>query len=720
MAARFFQVVALALTVVAFLVLAGQPLDVGTEPGDTAAAGSVQQVGPGTTAPEDTSASDTTTTSTTQPGLQGAGPRPGGTPEDGVTLVDQTDWLEQGEPFDIWVSVGRDVDPDDALVIDLHAPVTSRSQFTETLAGRLLGARRAEFVIPIAELPDGPVGSSHVRLTPERTDAPGERLLRPLPRAGVYPLVVSLRPAEADDDPPDPFTTYLVRTPSDRTVPLRVAVVQPFRSDLAIQPDGDVDISAPELDRLQGIAVVLATTTDTPMTLTLRPETLEALRILSTAGDGRRSAQAQSILDAVADATEDRQVVSGPFVDVTLDALVSAGLGDEIAAQRRRGDGAVEEAVGASTDARTWVEDDGASPRALRRLAALGIDRVVLPDDALSPVDLRLSLSRPFAITSGDEGFELEAASPEPALSTRFGADDPVLGAQHLLADLAVLHGDEPGPLRPRGIVVAPPKDVATDPKLLLNVLEGLAGSPVLEPVTLEDYFTQVEPEGGDDDPLVREVTATGGQLGITGRDVEDVRARLRGFAAVVGADEASSPRLNDLTLLAQADQLTLGERRRYLAAVDERIGGRLGTVTVVNRASFRLPDSEGTIPLTIVRGAGDPLFVKVVLESDKLEFDDATSEANSRVAYDVELSSDNTPLVVPVRVRSPGTFPLLITITSPDGRLELVRSQVTIHSTAFSGVGVALSAGAGLFLLLWWARHWRTVRRAKRLVPVA
>jgi hypothetical protein len=58
--------------------------------------------------------------------------------------------------------------------------------------------------------------------------------------------------------------------------------------------------------------------------------------------------------------------------------------------------------------------------------------------------------------------------------------------------------------------------------------------------------------------------------------------------------------------------------------------------------------------------------------------------------------------------------------VTSPDGRLELVRSEVTIRSTAFSGVGVALSVGAGLFLLLWWGRHWRTVRRARRLVPVA
>ena len=72
------------------------------------------------------------------------------------------------------------------------------------------------------------------------------------------------------------------------------------------------------------------------------------------------------------------------------------------------------------------------------------------------------------------------------------------------------------------------------------------------------------------------------------------------------------------------------------------------------------------------------------------------------------------------VRVLSPGTFPLFVTITSPDGSLQVLRTQVTIRSTAFSGVGVALSAVSGVFLLLWWGRHWRTVRRARHLVPVS
>jgi hypothetical protein len=50
-------------------------------------------------------------------------------------------------------------------------------------------------------------------------------------------------------------------------------------------------------------------------------------------------------------------------------------------------------------------------------------------------------------------------------------------------------------------------------------------------------------------------------------------------------------------------------------------------------------------------------------------------------------------------------------------GGAELVESRLTIVSTVFSGVGIVLSIGAGLFLLLWWGRHWRTSRRDRRRV---
>ena len=70
------------------------------------------------------------------------------------------------------------------------------------------------------------------------------------------------------------------------------------------------------------------------------------------------------------------------------------------------------------------------------------------------------------------------------------------------------------------------------------------------------------------------------------------------------------------------------------------------------------------------------------------------------------------------VQTRASGAFPLLVTLQSPDGSLIVSHTQITVRSTAASGVGLLLSGAAGLFLLIWWGRHALHGRRARRLVP--
>lgn len=735
--------VALALAALTMALLVTAPVGPPSPGGAAGAQPAPGQTGTGTTADPDrspvaTARSDTTRSDTTPVGTTRSDTTPVATAgtaaeatdpadarrpapvvlRDGVALVDQTDWVDVGEPFDLWVTVGEGVAGDASIVLDLHVAVTSRSQFAATLEGRFLGARRAEVIVPLAELEPQADGTRHVRLTSGPTDVPGERTVQGITRAGVYPLVVGLRPADPEVDPPAPFSTYLVRTPEAGTTPLRVAVVQPVEAPPARQPDGTTSMDAGTLGRLGDLADVLAASAGTPLTVITRPETLEALATMADGEGGPDAARAAAVVGDLDAAVTDRQVVSEPWVDVDVDALVAAGLGDDLPTQRRRGDAAVEAVLGVRTDARTWVADGGLGTAALDRLTTIGVDQVLVPDQALSPVELRLSLTRPFAIESVDVTSALEAAAPEPVLSARYAAVDPVLGAQHVLADLAVLHGDEPGPLRPRGVVLAPPPGVDADPRFLSAVLTGLATSPILQPVTLDGYFGEVDPQVEEGGPLVRTVASAGpgGSLGLIGAEVGSARSRLTGLGSMVGGGSGLQE-LGDLTLLAEAAGLELAERRAYLAAVGTGIDARLGTVDVVDAASFRLADSEGTIPLTLVRDGDEPLAVRVTLASEQLAF--GPDREAGRFSYDLELTSENTPLVVPVQVRSPGTFPLLVTITSPDGLLQVAQTQVTIHSTAFSGVGVALSAGAGFFLLLWWARHWRTLRRARRLVPV-
>ena len=75
---------------------------------------------------------------------------------------------------------------------------------------------------------------------------------------------------------------------------------------------------------------------------------------------------------------------------------------------------------------------------------------------------------------------------------------------------------------------------------------------------------------------------------------------------------------------------------------------------------------------------------------------------------------------VVPLGVvaRTSGAFPLKVSIQSPAEALTISQTRFTVRSTAASGVGIVLSIGAGLFLLVWWVRNLHHGRRARELVP--
>ena len=134
------------------------------------------------------------------------------------------------------------------------------------------------------------------------------------------------------------------------------------------------------------------------------------------------------------------------------------------------------------------------------------------------------------------------------------------------------------------------------------------------------------------------------------------------------------------------------------------------GGVTTPSTFSLTLTAREGTIPLTIRNDSGVPVQVLIRLRSQKLEFPDGDT-------IELELVEESTRIDIRVRSRATGAFPLLIDVRTPDGQRSLSTSRYTVRSTAVSGAGLVLSVGAGVFLTVWWARHWRRTRRSKKLV---
>lgn len=603
-----------------------------------------------------------------------------------VRLVSQTDWLAPGGTFDVQVAVD-DVDPDAdlALSVTVHQRLGSRSAYAQTLEGTGLRGTIRSFSKPLAEVPRSLAGDLWVSL--------------PFPslRQGVYGVTVALRP-RSGGAPVDSFVTHLVALAEDPdTIPLSVAWIQPVGTTPQITAEGRRPYGPDELTALRtGIEAV--GDAGIPLTLDLTPETVAALGPADVA-PLRRAAATGS------------QLLATPYVDVDPGALVDAGRGGDIAVQRQEGEEVLLAALGDRGDPRTWSAQ-ALSAGAVARLRDLGVTRVVLPEDSLEPLgsaDLDgLSLTRPFRLAAGGAGV-VQAAAIDTALLEHFrDGDDQVLAAYQLLAELAVLYLDLPG--TERGLVLRPPDGWEPDGRFLDVVLGALGEIPAFRPVTVEDLFDDVDPLEVGGEPAVRTTVGTGSGSLPAGRLAEASRA-LDEVRSMTPAGEGPSEVMRERLLVSESRRLSSQARGALLDAVvtdRDRIRNRL---RIPEGRSYRLTAREGTIPLTVANDNPFPVRARLVLSSDKLEFPGDAS-------IELELEPGNNARTVPVRALASGSFTMRATLYAPSGE-ELLRRDVQINSSAFSGVGIVLSIGAGAFLLLWWGRHWRTVRRDRRLVDV-
>lgn len=612
-----------------------------------------------------------------------------------LSLASQTTWVDGDGTFTVRLDVDAVRKPGRLdLQVTVHRAVRTRSQFVRTFDGELLGAVVTRRRVPFAAQRFDPGGAIAVPI--DATDL----------RVGVYPVAVELVDT-ATDDAVATLVTHLLKVGDEPVeVPLDVAWVQPYGVDPALQPSGAIELGDDDLDHLRTIAARFDD--GAPLTVVPTPETVEALASLDEG----------ATVDALARLLADHQVLAAPFVDLDLRAVVGAGREEDVGRQRLHGDAVLDEVLGITADNRTWSLDGPVTRSALRAIHELGVRRVVIEETALEPLDSditgNVTLARPFAV-EGTRGAELDAASVDAGLLAHFEEEDAMLGAHRLLADLAVLHLDAPGTRR--GVVVRPPSDWVATEAFLSTAIRGLAASPLVEPVTLDTLFDDVEPlRDEDDDVVVRSLARPGTvELGHDPAAIDRARAEMAGLSSLVVDLGGELDELDRALLVAESADLSADEHAAYVRSVRERVAAAAGRVQV-RGSSARLTAREGTIPLTLVNDNDFPVQVDVEIEADKLEFTDGT--VGRQVIRSLVLDADRTTTrAIPVKARTSGAFPLTVTLRSPDGQLQLGATRFTVTSTVASGVGLMLSIGAGLFLALWWGSHWRTVRRARRLV---
>ena len=638
-----------------------------------------------------------------------------------LTLQTQTNWVTPDQPwFNMTVGIGASVGPVTGLRVSVtyYARLNGASQLQQAIEGSPGGAvlgRQPDVPVAAGSQGQSATASSCVTVLRNTRDTPpptGTGACAPgtlsidmgcTPLTGtcgdVYPVGVALY-RQNSTTPVARLTTFL--TYQEAGAPGSIGTGGPL--------DVGLVLPASTAGSTKVLAAALAAQPLVPATLAVNPAGIERSQLADPKATSRALAQLASL--------DGEQVLDQPYEPIDLAALSEAKIASEIDAQTTRGDELLR-AAGLRPTSGPWV--DTASPFTQGDAADLaaglqdaGASHLVMneADLASAGVNNYLTFAQPFTLDLG-HGPTVTAVAADSALGARFTADpgDPVLSAEQVLAGLFFVHFENASLTQARGVVIMPPAEWRASKPFLTTLLGGLNGNAALRPVTLDQLFTQV-PVGGNREAAVRHLQngpATHGISHSAAVKIATGRQQLSSYTDTVsGHVPPSLVALSDALLGTEVRGLSTARRAAVISAYQRAFEGETARVSLAGQETVTFTARQASIPITVLSSAPYPVNVIVTLTSDKFTF----PNGNTRRLL---LDRPTTSVRVTAQARTSGDrLPIDVTLHTSNGRLMLAHAVLTVHSTAISFVGVALTILAGAVLLLWWARTWRKARRRR------
>lgn len=666
------------------------------------------------------------------------------TPADSIELAAATPWLTGNNSFHLAVTVHSPLAANNlSLSLELYPKVTGRSDFEQTLSGAPVANVLEALPIPLDVLGvQGKAGPTSATVSTTLPVTTGEQAvgtpspaaptltldcdLSPPPCQGVYPLQVSL--VNLAGVPLSSFTTYVVYAPPlQGAMPLRVGWVLPMTGSPTLAPDGRPSLSTGDEGAVGATAAALDAYPQVGVTVETTGETVES--IVETPGALARTV-AGELRTLAGDPSH--EVVDATYAPVDPVEIAQSGLAGELAVQLQAGAGELRRDLSpdVALPSRPWVLDAPVDPVTLALLAQDGVGEVVLPDTYLASDGWPYTATEPFTLTEsapGGQGVTVDAIAADSELASHFSnSGNPIEDAEDLLADLAEIFFEAPyahAPAtgttydyQPRSVALETPASWRTNPTMLHVLLAGLAQAQqdhILQPTTVSGLFAG-DPPGADGEPRTRTLTAasvaataTAPTDGASAADVAAARAGIAAFASLVPSATAEVAVLQRDVLGGEARNLAAAARSTLLGAATAQIAAAGGQLSLPQGPIVDLTSSTGQVPITIASRSAVPLHVDLVLANPSLglRFPGGSSIplviSRRTTVEDVEISS-----------RTSGDFALRLTLVTPVGAVAVGHGNLTIRSTALSGLAVALSLGALALLVVWWIRSSRRRRR--------
>lgn len=636
-----------------------------------------------------------------------------------IDLVSQTAWVRDTSGMRLEVAIHSSLaDADLGLQVTLWSPATERDYFEQTTTGDTNGFtvidQSAIMALNTKGLLQGNGDASVDLPLAPTTGVPGKAQKTPTNGAlltfpctdqcpGVYPLQVSLW-GPGDAATLDSFMTYLILAPTAAATPLQFSWILPLGATPATDADGSPALPASDETEVEQLDTALAQQPSAAVSLALYPQFTTALATSAATkaplshGTDKSAAEARRVL------ADTRQLLALPnveaesetFTPVDLTGMSGATLSSELSDQFATGKSAFA-ALGVKPAKGQYVASAPLGAAELTALHDSGIEKVVVPSNDVTPTPPSwiFPVWAPFFVKGTNEVADASDYYLQQHLQA---SSDPVLNANQLLADLALLYFVEQPPGY-RGVTLLSPLGWHPNTAFLTTVLSGLANSPMVQSDTLSRFFNLVQP--GSDEPtlLIRglQAPATPKVNQLPASAISGARARLAALAGLLPTAPARIEQLSNLVLLSETANVSQASRYAYLDAPTKELNAEASLISLPSNRTITITSLSAKIPISIYSRAPTPLHIDLVLSSVALTFQHRYNP--------ILLQPGNNAIEIPISARTSGDFTLSLTASTMPGAFTLTSGKLTIRSTAISGVAVALTAGAGAFLLVWWAR---------------
>ncbi len=617
-----------------------------------------------------------------------------------VQVASVSPWVEPEGEFQVRFGPTVTIPPGSQLTVTIHETLRAtddtslRSEVNDVIEGGSTGRiLQAPVTVPFDQLGDAATGA--VLSIPIRsTRGDPDRVF--LPNPGIHPVELVL----TGPDGPElwsqtVFLNRLLFDSSDDPSPVRVSLVLPVQSGPAVGTDGAGTFTVEQRAQLSSVTSLLESVPEAPVTLAVRPNTLDGLERTSEpwAGD---------LLDSLRLGRSDNAVLRLPYVPIDTAALVEAGEPGQIEQQLLVGAGTVAQRIGRTTSATTWTLDRSVSTPALPLLERLGVESLIIGVDMLQlppGVDDDQVMTSPVRLEGSEN---LQALAFDSIVSQRL-ADarvDPGSraheGVSLMMAGwFSAARRGEPLPLA-TAILVTP----STGPEVIAALTAALdAGGPLI-----------AQPDAGalpaatDDTPTAALEERPTPDVRPTVEATNQTRREIASYRSMTNDADPAAQLWDELTNQSLAMGLTAAASDDMRAVVRSSIGSQVERIQAPRPRRVLVTSEDTVIPLRFRNDL--PYEVRLVMRarSPRLEIEEPTTE--------VVLEPGENRIELPVVVRAPGESLLRISLTSPDGGITVPAADVPVRSTAISGVGAVLSVLSIVFLIGWWLRTLRRTRR--------